>query len=88
MCKLDEILNTEQKPFLVPKQGKRGMSYDHIEYNTDLLFMFAKKIEKPLDEALGLLQDGKGKSLADSAYRRRALRSQKEIVDELCKVIA
>ena len=88
MCKLEDILKTEQKSFLTPKQSSHGLSYDHIEYNTDLLFMFSKKIGKPLDQTLELVRNGRGKSVVDGAYRRRRIKTQREIVKELCEVTA
>ena len=86
MCKLEDILKTEQKAFPTPNRSLRGLSYGHIEYNTDLLFMFSKKIGKPLDQALELVRSGKGKSVIDGAYRRRRVKTQREIVNELCDV--
>ena len=88
MCKLEDILKTEQKVFQTPKRTKRGLSYGHIEYNTDLLFMFSKKIGKPLDQALELIRSGKGKAVVDGAYRRRGVKTQREIVKELCDATA
>lgn len=88
MCKLEDILKTEQKVFPTPKQGRQGLSYSHIEYNTDLLFMFSKKIGKPLDQALELVHSGKGRAVVDGAYRRRREKTQREIVKELCEATA
>ena len=88
MCKLEDILKTEEKAIPTPKQGHRGLSYGHIEYNTDLLFLFSKKIGKPLDQALELVRRGRGKSVVDGAYRRRRVKTQREIVKELCEATA
>lgn len=88
MCKLEDILKTEQKAFIAPKQSRRGLSYGHIEYNTDLLFLFSKKIGKPLDQTLELVRSGRGKAVVDGAYRRRRVKTQREIVKELCEATA
>ena len=88
MCKLEDILKTEQKRFPIPNRSRRGLSYDHIEYNTDLLFMFSKKIGKPLDQALELVRSGRGKIVVDGAYRRRGTKTKREIVKELCEATA
>lgn len=87
MCKLDDILQTEQRTFQRPVQTRRGLSYDHIEYNTDLLFMFSKKIGKPLDQALDLMRSRRGRRVVNGAYSKRAVKTQRQVVKELCDAL-
>ena len=87
MCKLDDILATAKRPFVKPVPQKRGLSYEHIMFNTDLLFLFSKRIGIPIDKALQMVSTGKGKVAYRSAYRRRGIKTQKQMVDELCKIV-
>lgn len=87
MCKLDDILKTEQKSVQRPVQTRRGLSYDHIEYNTNVMFAVAKRLEMPLDKTVDAMrQKGLFKRL-DRAYRNRTREKLSSVVKELSSEI-
>ena len=47
MCKIEKVLETKVQKIPIGEAQKKGLSYDHIRYNTDLVFAIAKKLEIP-----------------------------------------
>ncbi len=88
MCELDTILQTSLNSFPkdYPRQ-KRGMSFNRIEYTTNLLFAIAKRVELPLDKTMQLIREkGEMPKLCNSFLKRKAIKPN-TIIREISKSI-
>lgn len=86
MCKFEDIIKTTPRKIIVEEKQKKGISMNRIEFNTNIVFDLAKRLELPLDQTLLLLK-GKSASYLSSAYRKRNEMKQQEIVKELHGII-
>lgn len=83
MCKLDTILHTSLNSFVkdYPRQ-KQGMSFDRIEYTTNLLFAIAKRVEMPLDKTIQLIgEKGEMPKLQNSFLKRKMIKPNTIILE-------
>mgnify|MGYP006872991968 CR=1 FL=1 len=56
MCKLDDILKTEIRKHSIGEPAEKGISFERVEFNTDVIFAVAKKMELPLDKTADLMR--------------------------------
>lgn len=83
MCKFEDIIRTTPQDVKVKEGQGKNISLTRIEFNTDIVFALAKKLEKPLDETLSLMKKTKANSYLFSIFGKRKQISQKEIVNNL-----
>lgn len=72
MCGIKKIIKTTKTPIVrEAKMQRRGLDYDHIRFNTDVVFEVAKKLELPLDETFERMKQYDGLTSFSASYRNR-----------------
>ena len=83
MCKIEKVLETKVQKIPIGEVQKKGLSYDHIRYNTDLVFSIAKKLEIPIDDAIMRIKHTDNLKTFNNAYSKRNRIRKKTVVDIL-----
>ena len=85
MCNLDDILKTEIRKPTVGAPADKGMSVERLEFNTDVMFAVAKKMELPLDKTAALMRNKGLFSVLHRAYTQRHRQSINSISNIITK---
>ena len=83
MCKIEKVLETKVQKIPIGEAQKKGLSYDHIRFNTDLVFAIAKKLEIPIDDAIMRIKQTDNLKTFNNAYSKRNRIRKKTVVDIL-----
>lgn len=83
MCKIEKVLETKVQKIPIGETQKKGLSYDHIRFNTDLVFSIAKKLEIPIDDAIMRIKQTDNLKTFNNAYSKRNRIRKKTVVDIL-----
>lgn len=83
MCKLNVILDTEERRYNEAPSAKNGMTQEHIRFNTDVMFYVAKRMEMPLDRTADLMRRCGSFRELQRAYSRRHSMSAQAVANEI-----
>ena len=83
MCKIERVLETKLQKIPLGEVQKKGLSFDHIKYNTDIVFSLAKKLEIPIDDAIIRIKQKKNLKTFNNAYSKRNKIRKQTVVDLL-----
>ena len=79
MCGIKKIIQTKKGSLVRDaKVQRRGLNFDHIRFNTDVVFEVAKKLELPLDEAFERMKQYDGLISLSRSYRHRRVVGAKD----------
>ncbi len=88
MCKLNVILDTEERRYDEAPDAKCGMSQERIRFNTDVMFYVAKHMAMPLDRTADLMRRRGSFRELQRAYRHRHSMSAQAIANEISNRLA